>query len=224
MKGLILKDLYYLKGFARQYLLVFMFMAVWSVLVKNAAFVITYLLVLGNSLVLSTFSMDESVSFNRFALTMPVNMKMLVKSKYILLILGEGCMLLTGLVLGILVDVIPRGVNGASLWVYTTSFEWQGTIVLFMLFMAMSSISLPSVYKLGVEKARNIYMIVMAGLAILIFGGLKLSQMAGLSLDELERKLDAVPQGIAAVVLAGVCGAVLLISYRVSLRIVRNKE
>ena len=73
MKGLVLKDLYYLRGFAKQYLLILVFMAVWSVMVKNSSFIATYLLVMGNTLLLSTSSMDEAVSFNRFALTMPVS-------------------------------------------------------------------------------------------------------------------------------------------------------
>ena len=86
MKGLILKDFYYLKGFIRTYLLILVFMAVWSVMVKNSSFIVTYLLVIGNTLILSISTMDEAVSFNRFALTMPINMKMLVKAKYILLV------------------------------------------------------------------------------------------------------------------------------------------
>ena len=44
MKGLILKDFYYLKGFIRTYLLILVFMAVWSVMVKNSSFIVTYLL------------------------------------------------------------------------------------------------------------------------------------------------------------------------------------
>ena len=223
MKGLVLKDLYYLRGFARQYLLVFAFMALWSVLIKNASFAVTYLLVMGNSLVLSTLSMDDAVSFNRFALTMPVNMKMLVKAKYVVMVLLEGGMLLTGLLTGFLVEVMPRRINGGSRWIYT-SFEWEGTVVLFMLFMTVGSVSLPMVYKQGVEKARNICMMILLGLAVLVFGGLKLAQMAGLSMENLNEILEAIPEGMWAAIPVGVCMAALMISYGASLRIVRNKE
>lgn len=223
MKGLVLKDLYYLKGFMRQYLLILGFMAVWSVMVKNSSFIVTYLLVIGNTLTLSTSSMDEAVSFNRFALTMPVSRKMLVQSKYILMIAIELSALLIGLLLGVLVNMNPYPLQGTSRWVSSGSFEWTGIITLFVLFTLISSVTLPAVFKLGVEKARHIYMISMLGLAVLVFGGLKLCQMAGISLDFLDRLEEIPSEGLLAIMLA-VCAGAVAVSYRVSLKVVRNKE
>lgn len=222
MKGLVLKDLYYLKGFLKQYFLVAAFLTVWSVFLKNSSFMVTYLLVMGNTLLLSTSSMDEAVYFNRFALTMPVSRKMLVQSKYILLILIETSALLVGLLFGFFLELSPYRFNGASRWV-TTSFDWSGNVILFVLFVGVSSVTLPVVFKLGVEKARNIYVIVMLGLAVLIFGGLKLCQMAGISLEALKR-LEEVPPVEFVTVLLALCAAVVVISYRISLRMIRNKE
>ena len=221
MKGLILKDFYYLKGFIRAYLLILVFMAVWSVMVKNSSFIVTYLLVIGNTLILSISTMDEAVSFNRFALTMPINMKMLVKAKYILLVLVEAGALLIGLIMGLLVRIVPYRLNGVSLWV-KDEFDWMGTIVLFVLFMLICCITLPAIFKLGVEKARHIYVAVMLGFAILVFGGLKLCQMAGISLDGFN-KIEKTPEAVVFVLLLLCVGAVL-VSYRVSLMIVSKKE
>lgn len=221
MKGLILKDLYYLKGFIRTYLLILAFMAVWSVMVKNSSFIVTYLLVIGNTLILSTSTMDESVSFNRFALTMPINMKMLVKAKYTLLVIVEMGALLIGLVMGLLVRIIPYRLNGVSLW-GRDEFDWMGIIILFVLFMLICCITLPAIFKLGVEKARHIYVAVMIGIFILVFGGFKLCQMAGISLDGFD-KIEKTPEAVVFVLLALCVGAVL-ISYRISLRIVSKKE
>lgn len=223
MKGLVLKDLYYLKGFMKQYLLILGFMAVWSVMVKNSSFIVTYLLVIGNTLTLSTSSMDEAVSFNRFALTMPVSRKMLVQSKYILMIAIELSALLIGLLLGVLVNMNPYPLQGTSRWVSSGSFEWTGIITLFVLFTLISSVTLPAVFKFGVEKARHIYMISMLGLAVLVFGGLKLCQVAGISLDFLNHLAEIPSEGLLAIMLAVSIGTVA-VSYRVSLKVIRNKE
>ncbi len=87
MKGLILKDLYLLKGLGKQFGLVFGFLFLWSIMMKSFSFMILYCVIMCGSIVMSTMSYDESVSFNRFALTMPVNIKMLVRAKYVLILL-----------------------------------------------------------------------------------------------------------------------------------------
>ena len=87
MKGLILKELYLIKSFSKQYVLLMVLMGAWSVFVHNISFVAIYVMVLGSSMVLSTTSMDEAVSFHKFAVTMPVNARTLVKSKYVILFL-----------------------------------------------------------------------------------------------------------------------------------------
>lgn len=223
MKGLVLKDLYYLKGFMRQYLLILGFMVVWSVMVKNSSFAITYLLVMGNTLILSTSSMDEAVSFNRFALTMPVSRKMLVQSKYILMIAIELTALLIGLLLGVLVNLNPNLLQGTSRWVSSGNFEWTGIITLFVVFTLVGCITLPAVFRFRVEKARNVYMISMLGLAVLVFGGFELCKVTGISLDFLNR-LEDIPSAELILILLAVCAGAVIISYRVSLIAIRNKE
>ena len=71
MKGLILKDLFALSGYAKQYVIALAFMVLWSVMMENASFIVMYLTLLGSMLVLTSITMDEAVSFSRFALTMP---------------------------------------------------------------------------------------------------------------------------------------------------------
>lgn len=43
MKGLLLKYLYNVKGFARQYVIVILAMAVWGICMKNISFVSIYI-------------------------------------------------------------------------------------------------------------------------------------------------------------------------------------
>lgn len=71
MKGLLLKDLYNVKGFTRQYVIVILAMAVWGVCMKNISFVsiYIYMVILGGMMSITTMSMDESSGFNKFYLT-----------------------------------------------------------------------------------------------------------------------------------------------------------
>ena len=64
MKGLLLKDLYNVKGFARQNVIVIQAMAV-----INISFVSIYMVILGGMMSITTMSMDESSGFNKFYLT-----------------------------------------------------------------------------------------------------------------------------------------------------------
>lgn len=64
MKGLLLKDLYNVKGFARQYVIVILAMTV-----INISFVSIYMVILGGMMSITTMSMDESSGFNKFYLT-----------------------------------------------------------------------------------------------------------------------------------------------------------
>lgn len=66
-------------------------------------------------------------------------------------------------------------------------------------------------------------MISMLGLAVLIFGGFKLCQVAGISLDFLNRLEEMPSEGLLAIMLA-VCVGAAAVSYRVSLKAIRNKE
>lgn len=54
MKGLLLKDLYNVKGFARQYVIVILAMAVWGVCMKNISFVSIYMVILGGMIALQS--------------------------------------------------------------------------------------------------------------------------------------------------------------------------
>ena len=90
MKGLLLKDLYTVYSYKKQYTLIVGFMLIWAIFMKNVAFISIYMLILGGMLVLSSMSTDEAVHFNRLALTMPISPATLVKSKYILLIITMG--------------------------------------------------------------------------------------------------------------------------------------
>lgn len=212
MKGLILKELYLIKSFSKQYVLLMVLMGAWSVFVHNISFVAIYVMVLGSSMVLSTTSMDEAVSFHKFAVTMPVNARTLVKSKYVILFLTVGVGELLVRLFSAAVNLLPTG-----------SMEivgMEGMIVTGCLFLSANAASIPVMFKVGVTKSRYTYLIVMVVIGGVILGGYKASKLAGLSLDDMLTEMEWA-LNLTAVILAAV---IVAVSYFISVKIVQKKE
>ena len=212
MKGLILKDLYTVFGYRKQYALVLFFMAIWSVGMKNTGLISMYLLILGGMLVLSSLSTDEVSHFNRLALTMPISPKVLVKSKYVLLIL----VMSLGAVISMGIDFISRMLFPQ----WQTDLGWQGVLVTALLFIATYSVTLPLIYKLCVEKARYVYIGVMLGFGIIIYGVASFADKLNIDIEKGVGINDFV---IVLISLVLSC-IVLMISYLCSLKVIEKKE
>lgn len=212
MKGLLLKDLYTVYSYKKQYTLIVGFMLIWAIFMKNVAFISIYMLILGGMLVLSSMSTDEAVHFNRLALTMPISPATLVKSKYILLIITMG----GGTILACIINAIC--LQFLNKWM--SGFDWQGILLTALVFIITYSITLPLIFKMGVEKARYVYIGVMLGLALLILGTASLLEKLGISIGEIED----VNGGYLIIGLLGISVLVLVISYLCSLKVVKKKE
>lgn len=212
MKGLILKDLYTVFGYRKQYAMVLIFMMIWSLGMKNSGFISMYLLILGGMLVLSSLSTDETSHFNRLALTMPISPQMLVKSKYVLLIIIMGCAAVISMIIDFLsVRLFPQ---------WQTDLGWQGVLVTALLFIATYSVTLPLIYKLGVEKARYVYIGVMLGIGMIVFGVGSLMEKMNIDIEK-----GILVSDLAIVLISlSVSIIILRISYQCSLKVIQKKE
>lgn len=211
MKGLILKDLYILRGYGKQYGLIFLFLFAWSIMIHSFSFMTVYVILIGSSLVMTTMSHDESVSFNRFALTTPVSMRTIVKSKYLLYVITVGGGVLFSVLLNLLMYLSPFGAGN--------SFSWEGYVGSVTVFMIANAITFPCMFKLGVEKARYIYIFTMLLIGGVVLGAASMGEMLGISLESVAKIMDSV----FSLFCLPVVGGVMLISYFISVRIVKNK-
>lgn len=213
MKGLIIKDLCSISNYKRQYALILAFMSVWSIFSKSFSFLAMYSILLGGMMVLSVMSMDEVVHFNRYALTMPISVKTLVKEKYVLVCICIGA----GSLLALIVEVIAM----STPW-YEGTAEWIMINCLSSFFLIAYTITLPIIFKYGVEKARYAYMAVMLVMGAVIGISVYLTRNTTVML------FDGVPHLVDNLLLTGglwiIDAIVLVISYQVSLKAVRNKE
>lgn len=213
MKGLIIKDLCSISNYKKQYALILAFMSVWSIFSKSFSFLAMYSILLGGMMVLSVMSMDEAVHFNRYALTMPISVKTLVKEKYVLVCICIGA--------GSLLALIVEAIAMSTPW-YEGTAEWIMINCLSSFFLIAYTITLPIIFKYGVEKARYAYMAVMLVMGAVIGISVYLTRNTTVML------FDGVPHLVDNLLLTGglwiIDAIVLVISYQVSLKAVRNKE
>lgn len=149
MKGLLLKELYMMKKYCKaHFLLAAIFIALSFVSGENMFFVF-YPCVLCGMIPVNLLSYDERSGWLQYSETMPYTKGQLVSAKYLI---GFGTQMAVLLVTGI-AQATRMSIGG--------TFVFREYLVLIMLFLIMSllssSIALPFMFKLGVEKGRLAY-------------------------------------------------------------------
>lgn len=213
MKGLLMKDLYMVTNFKKQYGLIFLFMGGWCVFTRSFSFFAMYAILLGGMMTFSIMAMDEAVHFDRYALTMPISVKTLIKEKYAMTCICVA----TGTLLAVLIECIAM----LTPW-HEGATEWISLAIMSTFFLLAYTISLPIIFKYGVEKARYIYIAVMGGMAVVVVGIVHFAKDTPVMLYEVT---PAVPfLLLLAGILLAVDAVVVAASYQVSVRVVRGKE
>lgn len=155
MKGLLLKDWYMVKKYCRAYLVIAAVFIAAS-FVSDDMFFVFYPCLLCGMIPVNLLGYDERSCWLRYSRTLPYTKTQIVSVKYLIGLLAQVTMLIvTGIAQG-----IKMGINGI--------FSLNDFIVLMLLVLPVatltSAIILPFIFRLGVEKGRIIYY-VMVGLA-----------------------------------------------------------
>lgn len=213
MKGLLIKDLYTVASFRKQYGLILLLMGGWSVFVKSFSFLMMYSILLGGMLVFSMMSMDEAVHFDRYALTMPISVKTLIREKYVLTCI---C-IATGTLFALLIECVAM----LTPW-NEGAVEWVTLATLSTFFLLAYTISLPVVFKYGVEKARYIYIGIMLAMGAAIVGMVYLTNNTSVMLFE------GFSSVLSIVIFVGILLALdviaVIISCKIAIKVVEGKE
>ncbi len=198
MKGLLLKDIAYLKPGQT---IGFMLICSIMFLVDDVLLAMSYVVLVASIFSQLTFTYDEQMGTMKYILTLPVTRAQYAGSKYIFVLGIHGCTLLTGMVLRLL---LRREMAGL--------FAWLGLGV--ALYMASTALLVPLFLVLHGKRRE----IVMTVVVLLPFMLMLLRQRLGW-LTEV-----SVPSG--GLLLPMLLGGLLLlaVSYRVSLRIMDKKE
>ncbi len=149
MKGLLLKDWYMMKKYCRSYLLIAAVFLTVSLVNDDNMFFMFYPCLLCGTLPVTLLAYDERSRWTQYSAALPYTKTQIVSEKYLIGLLAQVVALaVTGIVQGIKMTM-------------TGNFALREFSVLMLLFLIItaitSSISLPLVFKLGVEKGRLAY-------------------------------------------------------------------
>ena len=215
MKGLIIKDILNLRNYMKQLILVFIFFIAYGIFLKNGTFVGTMITLMLSMQVITTMSYDEYAKWDKYALTMNINRKDIIISKYIFFTISIIIGIVVGITTSIAINQIAKLDTGMNEIIVTS-------IVVPCVFAILFSIIIPVVFKTGVEKGRIVMMLILFIPAILVGAIVKISEKANITMPS--------PSNLEILMKFGVLGLVLLtilavfISYKVSLSIYNKKE
>ena len=161
MKGLIIKDLYQLAKYCRSFLIILVIFLAASAMNQNNWFFLFYPSLLCGMIPVTLLAYDERSHWDRYALSLPVTRRQIVTGKYVI---GLGTILVS-LLLSLALSAVRMGKTGS--FSAGDLFSLGGAI--FLSASLTASVTLPFMFKMGVEKGRVIYYVVIGAMTALIF-------------------------------------------------------
>lgn len=152
MKGLLLKDFYLVTKYCRTYFLIAAVFIAVSFVSDGNLFYIVYPSLLSGMVPTTLLAYDERSRWNEYIGTLPYTKAQIVSGKYI-----------TGLAVQILVLVligIAQAVRMCANGVFDIKDYMSLISVLFVASCVASSLTLPFIFKWGVEKGRLAYFVI----------------------------------------------------------------
>ena len=209
MKGLLLKDFYMTLKYCKTHLaLCALFVVLIYTQPESSAFFLFYPCLLMGMLPITLLAYDERSGWETYSATLPYRRSDVVAGKYIVALIAQ-------VVCALLVSAAQtaRQIQNGTL-------SWPGILGLMFAMLLASMIStaviLPCVFKMGVEKGRIAYYIVIV--AVVGLGGFLMARIPTELLSATLSKSWLPP------VLAHVCAAVFALSWAWSVVFYRKRE
>ena len=211
MKGLLIKDFKLMKG-QRNFLLMIIAISIGSAFaMEDLTFLVGYMTALCSMFTLSSISYDEFENGNAFLFSLPITRKSYVAEKYTFALIVSG----VSWVFSTVIATIAGGGNADVI---------MAALLIFAVLLLFLAIMLPVQLKFGGEKGR-IVMFAVIGVIVLI--GFFINEIADLfQIDpmELMNRLSSMSKGMLTIIAFGIAMFGLLVSYGVSVAIMKKKE
>ena len=202
MKGIVVKDLLTLKSSMKTVVLIVVLFGVMGAK-SGSAYMSTFASVYAAILPMTCMAFDERSRFNRYAVIMPVNLRDIVLSKYVV-----------GLILAVAATVVATAMTALS-----GGSIGETVAASIAIPMVYHSILLPLMFKFGVEKSR---IIILAGVVVPAVG-ISFLEESG-RLNGVINALDSVQVSSALAYAAMVLIVIYTASVLISLAVCKNKE
>ena len=214
MIGLLKKEYYLMEGQMKSWLIVAVFCFFYSYFMNADSFLFMLIILIGIMSTMTVFSLDKACGWDTYAISLPLTRKEIVEARYLFAFLIDIGVSLACCLLMLLRGLIKGGVNIPE--------SLHSLFQILLVTILMQLLLFPVIYKLGVEKARFVYMAVFICLSLGVLG---LSQLDdnGAVLAGIRINAEKIMQygEIAAVILAA---AGLFLSLWLSVRIYEKKE
>lgn len=217
MKGLLIKDFKLMKNQKQFFLMILFFCIFFLVINRNPAFMISYLMVMCSFFTLSTIRYDDFDHGMGYLFTLPVTRKIYVIEKYVFGFLSSAAAAVLSLT--VLAVFLVTGYMDISIGELLS--EVVGSMVVVVLIMILM---IPVQLKFGSEKGRIPMLAVMAGAAAIGFTAIKILNAMNISVVEI---MDKMIKNYPTLLAVGACILIVvfsIISFGVSLRIMRKKQ
>lgn len=149
MRGLLLKEWYMMKAYCRYYLVCGMIFTILSVMSKGNMFFVFYPCILCGMIPINLLSYDERSRWLQYSAVLPYTRSQIVSAKYLAGLLSQ--------VLVLVVMGIAQGVKMAAEGEFMTDSFFVMMLLVLIIAAFSSAIPLPFCFKLGVEKGRIAY-------------------------------------------------------------------
>lgn len=205
MQGLLLKDWYMIKKYCRAYLLLTVIFTVVSFFGEDNFFLIFYPCLLCGVIPVNLIAYDENSRWTQYSEALPYTRAQIVSSKYLIGIFIQ----LAVMILTVIAQSVRMNMAG------NFSLSELLMIALTMLSIAglSSAICLPFIFKMGVEKGRTAYYVM---IGIVCAGAVSASMVFG---EQAEAQID-LPIAIIAVISV----AIYALSWYLSIQFYKKRE
>ena len=207
MKGLLLKDWYMMKKYMRSYFLLLVVFVAVSFADDSNMFFVDYPCLISGMMPTSRLAYDERSKWDVYAGTLPCTWEQIVSDKYLVrALLLMAVMVLTAVVQAVQMLSVSR-------------FEWSGYLMLLQMLLILgcisSSVTMPFMFKYGVEKGRIAYYVMIA----MVCGG----SVAASSVLRSAMEMGA-GYGLPLALLTLAAIGVYALSWRLSIRFYEKRE
>lgn len=169
MKGLLLKDLYMMKTYCKMYLLIAIVFTGMTFVNDSNLFFVFYPCLLCGMIPVNLLGYDERSRWVQYSAALPYTRAQIVSAKYLIGLFSQ----LAVLIVTAVSQAVRMSINGNFV------LREYAVLMLMMLIVATltSSITMPFIFKLGVEKGRMAYYLMIgfvcaaSAVATNLFGG-----------------------------------------------------
>ncbi len=218
MKGLLIKDVRLLASQKNFFVVVIVVALIVMITTENPSFAVGYVTFLFPMFTLSTISYDEFDNGYAFLFTLPITRKEYVFEKYIYGLLMGGISWLCVTLITMIYQMAAVPGFQAKEWLVSSA-------CMISIMVLLLSVVIPLVMKFGGEKGRIVLMMIIGAFIAVVFVLNACFDSMQMDLGEgLEQVFLLLESGAALGIVCVVMIIILLLSIKISMRIMRKKE